>query len=267
MSIRGRYRQAWPTTLGIHVFQTLLAASFSVPLIASVTAPEVSLQPGAADALAAMRVWASLDEAAGRRVLLPLAAAALNYPWLCVAWLRAMDQPDSFIGHARYALGRYTPAALIALCTLLGLAVLGGAAAGALYMLGEAFAAKLDERTLDLLLLATLTPFAWLACYALTLQDRAHAAISCGSAGLREAFRSGIRHTNARRVALRAGLVVGQVLVTVLAAALPRALLGAGQLSAGGVLVSSQFAALALSCVRAVWLAYVLGWRRLQPRD
>jgi hypothetical protein len=262
MSVRARYRQGFSTTLGIHVFQTLLAASFALPLIGSVSVPDVSLQPSAADALAAMRIWASVDDAAGQRMLLPLVAAALNYPWLSVAWLRAMDQPDSFVGHARFALGRYTPAALIALGTLLAIALLGGSAASVLYMLSRTFAASMDERTIDLLRLCTLAPFAWLACYALALQDRAYAAISCGSAGLRAALRSALRHTYARRVALRAALILGQALVTLLAAVLPRMLLPAGPVAAAGVLAGSQAAALALSCARAAWLAYVLGWRR-----
>jgi hypothetical protein len=261
MNIRARYRQAWPITLGIHVFQTLLAASFAVPLIGSVSTPSVSLQPAAADALAAMSAWASLGETSGQRMLLPLLAAALGYPWLSVAWLRALDQPDSFLGHARYALGRYTPAALISLGTLLAIALLGGAAAAVLHVLGAAFAAGLDDRTLDLLRLATLAPFAWPACYALSLQDRAHAAISCGSATLREALGIALRDTNARRVALRAALIAGHALVTLLALTLPRALLGTGAAAASGVLVSSQAAALALTCARATWLAYVLGWR------
>ena len=93
MTLGERYRRAWPTTLGIHVFQTLLAASFALPLIGSVTTPDISLQPAAADALAAMRIWTSLDEAAGQRMLLPLLAAAINYPWLSVAWL-ARDSPS-----------------------------------------------------------------------------------------------------------------------------------------------------------------------------
>jgi hypothetical protein len=266
MSIGARYRQAWPMTLGIHVFQTLLAASFAVPLIGSVSMPDVSLQPAAADALAGMRVWSGLDELDTRRMVLPLLAAVLNYPWLSVAWLRAMDQPDSFVGHARYAMGRYTPAAVIALGGWVCVGVLGAAAVGAVHGLKTAFGAALDDRTLDVLRVATLAPFAWLACYALSLQDRAHAAISCGSAGVREALGIALRHTNARRVGARGVLIVGQLVVTLLAAGMPRALLGAGELAAGGVMVSGQVAALGMSCVRAGWLAYVMGWRRLQLR-
>ncbi len=40
MSIRARYRQAWPTTLGIHVFQTLLAAFLAEMLSTSLTTAE-----------------------------------------------------------------------------------------------------------------------------------------------------------------------------------------------------------------------------------
>ncbi|HKP59234.1 MAG TPA: hypothetical protein VJV78_21070 [Polyangiales bacterium] len=258
-----RYRQAWPMTLGIHVFQTLLAASFALPLIGEVTTPDVSLQPAAADALAAMRVWTGLDDAAGRRMLLPLLAAAINYPWLSVAWLRAMERQDSFVGHARYALGRYMPAALISFGTLLGLALLGAGAVGSLSWLHGAFEARLDERTIDLLSLGTLVPFAWLGCWLLNLQDRAAAAISCESP-LREALRIAVRHTHARRVALRLLLIAAQGLVALLGALLPRLVVGPGPAAAGVALLGSQAAALGLSCLRAIWLAYVLGWRRLR---
>ncbi|HKU37070.1 MAG TPA: hypothetical protein VJR89_02955 [Polyangiales bacterium] len=255
MSVAERFRRAWPTTFGIHVFQTLLAASFALPLVGSVEASDAALSAGAADALAALRLGAALDDDTARRMLLPLVAAGLNYPWLSVTWLRAMSEPGSFVSHARYALGRYRHAAPIGFAALLGVCALAAGAAGTLYGLGQAFAARLDDRTLDLLRLATLLPFAWLACWVVALQDRAYAAISGETSTLRSVLGVALRSVDAGCVAQRGLLVLAQALLGLLAWAAPRLLLGPGARAAAAVLIVTQLVALALSCTRALYLA------------
>ncbi len=255
MTFRTRMRRAWPTTFGIHVFQMLLAGTFAVPLVASVSVPDVLVRGEVAAWIAAMRLGSSIGEETLRHTLLPLMAAALNYPWLSVAWLRSFDEPEPFLAHARFALARYRSAASIALGTLAALVALAAGAFATAYGLHRAFGAALDERTHDVLVLASVLPFVWLALALITLQDAAYAATSRGADGVRAALRKALGTLGVALVARRGLVVLAQATLTLLGWILPRFAFGVGPAADLGVLVVTQVVALLLTTTRAAWLA------------
>lgn len=268
MSVRGRLSGAWPVTIGIHVVQCLFAACFALPFVASVSVPEVLVRPQVAEWLALLRMGEELDHGA-RRALLPLLAAALNYPWLSVAWLRALDREEAFSEHARFALGRYRAAALTALASALALGLIALVCGASVWALGQVATAALDARTRDLLRCLCLLAGACAALWAVTAQDAAYAAVSGEVRGARAIVRAALAGATARLVAQRGGLVLLQLGIAACSWALPRFTLGANTAADFAVLVATQSCAFLITCSRALWLAWVLerrrstfGWRK-----
>jgi hypothetical protein len=253
-----RVSRAWPVTIGLHVFQCLFAATFALPFVQSVSVPGVLLRPQVAEWVGILRLVDGLDQGAGRRALLPLALAALNYPWLSVVWLRALSEEAPFTEHAQFALGRYRAAIGMAAAVVVGLAACVVASALAASAVRAAFAAVLDERALDLSSLACFLPALVGAVWLATVQDAGYAAISGNLRGWREIGRAALSGAKVRLVGLRALMLFGQITLTLAAWAIPRFTLGPGTAADFVVLVTTQAAAFVITCLRAVWLAYVL---------
>jgi hypothetical protein len=253
-----RVSRAWPVTIGLHVFQCLFAATFALPFVQSVSVPGVLLRPQVAEWVGILRLVDGFDQGAGMRALLPLALAALNYPWLSVAWLCALSEEAPFTEHARFALGRYRAAFGVAASVVVGLGAFVAASALAASGIRAAFGAVLDERALDLARLACFLPAVVGAVWLATVQDSGYAAISGKLRGWGEIGRAALSGVTVRLVGLRALMVLGQIVLTLAAWAVPRFTLGPGTASDFVVLVTTQSAAFVITCLRAVWLAYVL---------
>jgi hypothetical protein len=259
-----RVSRAWPVTIGLYVFQCLFAATFALPFVQSISVPGVLLRPQVAEWVGILRLVDGFDQGASRRALLPLALAALNYPWLSVAWLRALTEEEPFTEHARFALGRYRAAVGVAASVVVGLGVFAAASALAAHGVRAAFADGLDERALDLARLACFVPAVVGAVWLVTVQDAGYAAVSGNLRGWREIGRAALSGATVRLVGLRALMLLGQIVLTLAAWAIPRFTLGPGTAADFVVLVTTQSAAFVITCLRAVWLAYVLEAQR-QP--
>jgi hypothetical protein len=253
-----RVSRAWPVTIGLHVFQCVFAATFALPLVESVSVPGVLLTPPVAEWVGLLRLADGFDQGAGTRAMLPLALAALNYPWLSIAWLRALSDEAPFTEHARFALGRYRAGIGIAACAVVGL--IASVAASMLAARGVRLALRnsLDERAVDLAQLACFLPGVLGAVWLLTLQDAAYAAVSGSLTRWREIGRDALHAVSPRMLGLRWLLLLGQAVLALAAWALPRFALGPGTAADFVVLVTTQSAALVITCLRAFWLAYVL---------
>jgi hypothetical protein len=258
-----RLSRAWPVTIGIHVFQCLFAATFALPFVQSVSVPGVLLRPQVAEWLGLLRIGDALDPGGGGRTLLPLALAALNYPWLSVAWLRALSAEAPFTEHAQVALGRYRAAISVAMSSLLALSMLAGLSGVAAFVVRVGLGDVLDQRALDLMRLACFVPAVVGAVWVVTAQDVAYAAVSGDTRGLRSIARAAVDRATARLVAGRCALLVGQLVLAIAAWALPRLMLGPGPAADFVVLLTTQSVAFVITCLRAIWLAYVLEPRRL----
>lgn len=257
-----RVSGAWPVTIGLHVFQCVFAATFALPFVRSVSVPGMLLAPQVAQWVGLLRLGDGFNEGAGVRAVLPLALAALNYPWLSVAWLRALSAEAPFTEHAQYALGRYRAAIGVALSVGLGLAVIAVSCAFAAVGVGAVLRAGQSERVLDLARLACFVPGAIAAVWLVTLQDAGYAAVSGNRRGWRVIARAALHRVTVRLVALRVVLLVGQAVLALAAWAIPRLTLGPGTASDFVVVVTTQSAAFLMTCLRAAWLAYVLERRR-----
>jgi hypothetical protein len=253
-----RLQRAWPVTIGVHVFQCLFAATFALPFVTKVPVPSVAVRAQTAEWIALFKLGEAVDERAVLRAALPLALAALNYPWLSVAWLRALSDEAPFTDHARVALARYRAAASVAGSVVVGLGAIAGLTLLAAYGIRSGLRASLDARALDLATLACFAPAAVGAVVLVTLQDAGYAAVSGEAYGWRSAVRAAWRRTTARLVVARAALLFAQVVLALAAWVIPRIALGPGAASDFVVLVTTQSAAFVITCARAVWLAIVL---------
>jgi hypothetical protein len=253
-----RLQRAWPVTIGVHVFQCLFAATFALPFVRSVSVPGVLVSPQVAEWIGSFRLGDAFEEGAALRALLPVALAVLNYPWLSVAWLRALSEEAPFTEHAQFALGRYRAALSVAAATGLGLAALAAVSGVAAYGVGVALRTTLDERALDLARLACFVPSLIAAVWVVTAQDAAYAAISGGAKGWQTIARATVQ-TGASRLAVhRCVLIGGQAVLALAAWVIPRLALGPGTAADFVVLVATQSVAFVITCLRAVWLAWVL---------
>lgn len=260
-----RVQRAWPVTIGVHVFQSLFAATFALPFVSSVSVPEIALRPQSAEWVSVLKLSEALQEGSALRAVLPLALAALNYPWLSVAWLRALSEEAPFMEHARYALARYRNALGVAAAVVCGFGVFILACALAARGVRAVFAHSLDARAIDLAALACYLPAVIGAVWLVTLQDAAYAAISGEIRDWRAVMRHAVARTSARLVSAKCGWLLGHAVVSIAAWAVPRIVLGPGPAADFVVLVSTQSAAFVTTCARAVWLAYVLEPRRKRP--
>lgn len=260
-----RVQRAWPVTIGVHVFQCLFAATFALPFVSSVSVPAIALRPQSAEWLGVLELGEAFDEGAMLRAALPLALAALNYPWLSVAWLRALSEETPFMEHARYALARYRSAIGVAAMVVVGFGVTivlcGLAARGVRAMLGD----SLDARAVDLAALACYAPALIGGVWFATLLDAGYAAVSRDVRSSREVARTAAARMTVQLVGAKGLLLLGQAALSIAAWAGPRIALGPGPATDFVVLVSTQSAAFAITCGRAVWLAYVLEPRRTRP--
>lgn len=253
-----RLQRAWPVTIGVHVFQCLFAATFALPFVRSVSVPTVLVSPQVAEWIGVLRLGDALGEGAALRALLPVALAALNYPWLSVAWLRALSEEAPFTEHAQFALGRYRAALSVAAAVGLGFAALAATSGIAAHGVRVALETTLGDRALDLARLACFVPSLIAAVWLVTAQDAAYAAISGGTKGWRNIARAAVQAVALRLVVQRGGLIAGQAVLVLSAWAIPRLALGPGSAADFVVLVATQSVALVITCVRAVWLAWVL---------
>jgi hypothetical protein len=253
-----RLKRAWPVTIGVHVFQCAFAAAFALPFVQSVPLPGMLLSPRVAEWIGGLRLGDSLGAGAAMRALLPVAFAALNYPWLSVAWLRALSEEAPFTEHARFALGRYRAALSVAAATGFGLLALAAMSGGAACGIRAALRTTLDERALDLARLACFVPSLVAAVWLVTAQDAAYATISTGGIDRLTIARAGVQSVSPRLVGQRGALVAGQAVLALAAWAIPRLALGPGTAADFVVLVVTQSAAFVITCLRAVWLAWML---------
>jgi hypothetical protein len=253
-----RLQQAWPVTIGVHVFQCLFAATFALPFVTKVPVPSVAVQPQTAEWISLFKLVEAVDHTTVLRSALPLALAALNYPWLSVAWLRALSGEAPFTEHARFALARYRSALGLAASVAVGLGMIAGVTALAMYGIRVSFRATLDARALDLARLACVVPAIFAAVTLVTLQDAGYAAVSAEARNGREIARAMWHRASARLVCGRAALLFGQVVLSLAAWAIPRIALGPSTASDFVVLVTTQAAAFTITCGRAFWLAVVL---------
>lgn len=252
-----RLARAWPVTIGLHVFQCLFAATFALPFVQSVPVPGILLRPRVAEWVGALRIGDSFDDGIGARALLPLALAALNYPWLSVAWIHALSLEAPFAEHARFALGRYRAA--IGVAALVALSLIGVALGTGLleHGLGR-WLAESDDRTVDLTRLAFVVPGVVAAVWIVTAQDTAYAAVSGGANGVRAILAGAVRGSTPRLVLERTLLIAAQIALTVTAWGLPRLGLGPGTAADFVVLVATQSVMFVVTCLRAAWLAWIL---------
>jgi hypothetical protein len=253
-----RVQRAWPVTIGVHVFQCLFAATFALPFVRSVSVPSVLVSPQVAEWFGVLRLGDALREGAAMRALLPVALAALNYPWLSVAWLRALSEEAPFTEHAQFALGRYRDALSVPAAVGLGFAALAAAGGVAAYGVRAALGTTLDDRALDLARLACFVPSSIAAAWLVTAQDAAYAAISGGAKGWQNIARAAVQVVGSRLVVQRCGLIGGQAVLVLSAWAIPRLALGPGTAADFVVLVATQSVAFVITCMRAVWLAWLL---------
>jgi hypothetical protein len=253
-----RVQRAWPVTIGLHVFQCLFAATFALPFVSSVAVPAVAMRPQSAEWLGVLKLGEAFDEGAMLRAALPLALAALNYPWLSVAWLRALSEEGPFLEHARYALARYRSAIGVAAMVVVGFAVAIVGCALAARGVRAALTGSLDARAIDLAALACYAPALFGGVWLATLLDAGYAAVSGDVRNLREVARTAAARTTVRLVGAKGLLLLGQAVLAIAAWAVPRIALGPGPAADFVVLVSTQSAAFVITCGRAVWLAYVL---------
>jgi hypothetical protein len=251
-----RLARAWPVTIGLHVFQCLFAASFALPFVQSVSVPGILLRPRVAEWVGFLRMTDSFEHGTPSRALLPLALAALNYPWLSVAWVHALSEEAPFAEHARFALGRYRAAIGVAAMAALSLLALVLATGLLERGVGRWLAAS-DDRTVDLVQLACLVPSLVAAVWIVTAQDTGYAAVSGGATG-REILADAARGATPRLVLARFGLIAAQVVLTVTAWGIPRLGLGPGTAADFVVLVATQTVTFMITCLRATWLAWIL---------
>ena len=259
MSVRARLRRARWVTLGIWLFQTLLAASLALPLLAIEQPPAPAVRVGVADWIALLRLGTNAAESGPGLALLPLSASALSAPWLCLVWLLALERSGSFADHARLACARWRSSYLLALYGLACLVALSFAATRCAGWLAAALA--LDDRGHDLLLLGCAAAWGCGVCAVLTVLELAFVGISRGLAGPRLALRAALARNGwsiARRVGVRMLLGALQLALFALATLLPRAWLGAGIATAACVFSTTHAASLVSTCVRAAWLAWLL---------
>jgi hypothetical protein len=184
-----RVQRAWPVTIGVHVIQCLFAATFALPFVSSVSVPAVALRPQSAEWLSVLKLGEAFDDGAMLRAALPLALAALNYPWLSVAWLRALSEEAPFIEHARYALARYRSAIGIAAVVVLAFGVSIAGCALAARGVRAALRHSFDERAVDLATLACYAPAVIGGVWLATLLDAGYAAVSGDVRSLPEVVR------------------------------------------------------------------------------
>jgi hypothetical protein len=258
-----RVQRAWPVTIGLHVFQCLFAATFALPFVSSVSVPAIALRAQSAEWLGVLKLGEAFNEGSMLRGALPLALAALNYPWLSVAWLRALTEEAPFMEHARYALARYRSAIGVAAMVVVSFGVLVGGCSLAARGVRAAFGDALDARAIDLAALACYAPVLLGGVWFATLLDAGYAAVSGDVRSLRAVAQTAAARTTVRLVGAKALLLLGQAVLSIAAWAVPRIALGPGPAADFVVLVSTQSAAFLITCGRAVWLAYVLEPRRL----
>jgi hypothetical protein len=252
-----RLARAWPVTIGLHVFQCLFAASFALPFVQSVSVPGSLLRPRVAEWVGFLRIADGFEHGTSARALLPLALAALNYPWLSVAWVHALSEEAPFAEHARFALGRYRAAIGVASSAAVSLLALVLATVFITQGVGRWLATS-DDRTVDLVRLAGLIPGLLAAVWIVTAQDLGYAAISGGATGFREILTDAARRATPRLALERVGLIAAQIVLTVTAWGIPRLGLGPGTAADFVVLVATQTVTFIITCARATWLAWIL---------
>jgi hypothetical protein len=256
--LAARLQRAWSATIGIHVFQCVFAACFALPFVSSVSVPGVLVRARVAQWVEWFRLGDALDGSVMRAAVLPFAAALLNYPWLSVAWLRALELEEPFSDHARYALGRYRAAFSTAVATLCALGLIVVVGFGSSRAIAAALVDRWDDRSTDLMRLAVFLLCAWAALVVVTVQDAAYAAISGEHRGFRAIAAAAFSPVRWRWVAVRLALVLAQTVLGLTAWGIPRIALGPGPAADLVMLVVTQCAAFVITCGRAVWLAWVL---------
>ncbi|HEX7478013.1 MAG TPA: hypothetical protein VF331_09425 [Polyangiales bacterium] len=250
-SASARFAQAGQATFLVHLAKTMCAlapalAASGTPRLPAATPHALALVHGLLD------LAGTPPSAAGLGYLASAFAWLVLTPLLSQLWLSAMTSAAPLGEHARRSAARYGPALGLAIagvgfpCVLLAVGVVACTGVQA------ALAFTHDERLRDLCAGAASLPFIALGLYGLTFHDVASARLALGSPGLRPSLVAGLHFTTLRHVVTRSTIGACTLLLAALGLLLPRLWLGA---SDSAVLVCGQCIALAVTLLRARWLA------------
>lgn len=259
-----RVARASRTTGLAHLLKTGAALGLAYPVARELTTPLNNAffaeQLGPADAAVILEAVAMLPD--GLAHLLPTSLVILGgylmlQPLMSLMWLRSLMEGDSPGPHLRRGAAAYPQAVLVSLSCLLALiatlALLGLAA----YSLHQSLSFTHDMRLRDLAALALVLACAPLASLTLAcLHDTARAALVAGETGTRAALRRGVS-------ALCVGAFTERLLLAAATATLFTIGVSCAQAMSGSApavasLALQQSLALAMTLLRARWLASVV---------